>query len=227
MGLRDQAREVLTPGNCRRFPFSGRLAGEVLAKGFDERHVRQRQLLVAAAEQDACTFGVRGQCKLRRQTCLADARLAREQDKLALASLLLSPGVEEGRKRRLAPNERRPFAAEERRGQGRRRGRLLDRRFPRHLAGGDGFRETLQGKGTEVCELERAPRADQAAHKLGSENLTALGAVAETLGDYDRRPEVVLLVPYRLADMEADADIQRRLGLALVVLVHGLLHRDG
>ena len=202
------------------------LACEVLAKGFDERHVRQRQFLVAAAEEDACTFGVRGPCKLRRQTCLANPRLAREQDELALAGFRLRPGVAEGSEGRVAPDERRAFAAEERCGQGQCLGTFFDCRFPVHFAGENGFGEALQGEGAEVGELERASGTDQAARKVGGDNLTTVGAVAETLGDNNRSPEVVLLVPDRLADMEADADMKRSLRLALVVAMHALLHRD-
>ena len=43
-------------------------------------------------------------------------------------------------------------------------------------------------------------------YQVGGNDLVALRAVAQPLGDHDRLPEVISLITDRLPDMEADAD---------------------
>ena len=62
-------------------------------------------------------------------------------------------------------------------------------------------------------------------HQLRGEDLARRAGVTEPLGDHHRRAEVIALVANRLADVQADANRERKLA-AGTGAVDGLLDRD-
>ena len=90
-----------------------------------------------------------------------------------------------------------------------------------------GCEKPLRGSSPDGTKGEAASASDQLAHQLGSEDLSALCPIAQALRHHDRGAEVVVRVPDRLADVQADAHAQPIALLAPVVPIDGLLNAYG
>ena len=193
-----------------------------MAERLDERLIGNEGLLVAAARQHRRAVLVRRAGELPHQACLADPGLAREHHDAKAALTHRRPLCLQCRRRIGPADERAAVLARQHRGQW---DAHLGGWLPDHLAGRDRVGDTLQGDRPERPVGEPAARADQRAHQLRGEDLAWRAGVAEPLGDHHRRAEVVALVADRLADVQADANGERKLA-AGTGAVDGLLDRD-
>ncbi len=196
----------------------------VVAENLPPRVVRDPLILVAAPVEDERLVGHRDLGRLGDQPGLADARLARDDDDLALAGDGPPPALEQCPPLVRAPDERRVRGPaqpgrEGRAGRGRER-RPGHRRRPHRLG------QASQGKRADVLELVAGPVAQREPHRLGDEDPPArrLGAQA---GRLDRRDaEVVALLDPRVPEADPDPHLHRRLG-APVASLEPLLDGDG
>ena len=76
------------------------------------------------------------------------------------------------------------------------------------LGRGDGRGDALQFERAEIAERERLPSGEQGGDEGAATHLAGAGRVAEPARDDDGGAEVVGLVDQRLADVEADADLE-------------------
>src|SRR5262249_51223575 len=159
-----------------------------------------------------------------RDAGLADARLPADEDQAPLAGYRALPFVAQGLALAFASDVGRARC-------GREHARDLEEssgcRCPHDFARSDRLADAAKRQRAEGLEPESFAAADEAAYEIRCDDVSAVGAVAQTLRDVDRRTEVVLLVVDRFTRVQADAHFERHGARPPVVPVDRLLHRDG
>jgi len=194
-----------------------------VAQPLHERLVRDQGLLVAASEQHHCAVLIGAPAELGREPRLADPWLADEDHHPALPRTGLIQAATQLGKLRIAPHQRHRLLEAERRRQ---RGPSLCRRLPEDLAGRQRLGNPLQLRWTARPEAEVPARTDQRPQQLGSEDVAAVGLIAQPFGDHHRCSEIVALVTDRLTDIQAHSNSDAVDALAIVVTEDGLLDSD-
>ena len=143
--------------------------------------------------------------ELRREPGLADARLAREQDRGGAIDLRALPRFGEPEPLVFTRRERELAALPPQRRGKRRRG--ADRRGPRHLERDDRLGEALQLDLADEHEAELGAAAGEAAHEIVAEDLAAVGRVAQPGRGDDRRAVAVAVFPRDVAGADPDAHL--------------------
>ena len=207
----------------------------VVVEGLHKRTVRNGQVLVAAAEQDAGT-GVKGHT---RRVCgergLPHARVPGDQDDLSTVPRGHPfEGVGEHVGFGLTADQ--PHRGSDRQaggqGDGCRRGVVLDHRFPADLQDLERLGQSLQldlAQGAERV-ADAAPRHHP--HELGGEDLAALGLGAQARRLDDRVPKVVVALPGGLPRAQSHAQVGDGAALSVASVdaplhVHCTRHRGG
>ncbi len=98
--------------------------------------------------------------------------------------------------------------------------------IPRDLATGERLAEPLELVGPDRRALEATPVPEELAHDVVGEDLAGTGLRLETGSLDDRRPVPVTALRRRLADREADPDLESQQRIGSAEAVDGPLHLD-
>ena len=191
-----------------------------------ERLVGRADELVAAPREDKRAVVVlRPAGDLGGEAGLAHAGFAGKQYDLRAPVDHRLPVLDNAGQRPIAPGEGEGAALGERRRQV-----VVVRRFgdaiPLDLVGGDGFVETLQRQLAGGAEAVAAPPPAERPHDRRTEDLPGGGCGLEALGLDHRQTEAVAVLRGHVTDRNADANQQRRVGMAPVLDVERLLDAD-
>ena len=196
---------------------------DVVPERLRERLVRDREALVAPAEQDERGLVVELPGDLGHEPRLADTGFARQEARPPGTGLGVIPGGEEPGPLVVSADERELVATKEGRGQwSGRPGRL-----PQDLERGQGFGEPLQVERTHGDEARAGATPRQCPHRVAAEDLVPVGGVAQPCCLDDGHAVYVVPVDVHVADREPHADVEPGRVDRPPLCIDGALQRDG